>query len=80
MTPDHLEQRRRMLSDAFHTLNQPITGLHCGLEIALQKPRNEADYRQRISDGIQNAGAIVKYLKAIRQLVDAADPGERFGT
>ncbi|MGZ4787924.1 MAG: hypothetical protein ACXVZX_05345 [Terriglobales bacterium] len=80
MKKDHVEARRKMISDAFHTLNQPLTGLHCGLEIALQKPRSEGEYRQRINDGLQNAGAILRLIKAVRQLVDAADPGERFGT
>lgn len=80
MKEDHIEQRRRFISDAFHTLNQPLTGLHCGLEIALQKPRSEGEYRQRISDGIENAGAILTLVRAVRQLVDAADPGERLGT
>jgi len=76
----HVEERRKMISEAFHTLNQPLTGLHCGLEIALQKPRSEGEYRKRIGDGIENAGAILKLVKAVRQLVDSADPGERFGT
>jgi len=77
---DHVEERRRMISDAFHTLNQPLTGLHCGLEIVLQKPRNDGEYRQRIGEGIEHAGQILQLVRAIRALVDAADPGERFGT
>lgn len=80
MKTDHLEERRKFISDAFHTLNQPLTGLHCGLEIALQRPRSEGEYRQRIGDGLENAGAILQLVRAVRQLVDAADPGERFGT
>ena len=77
---DHIEERRKFISDAFHTLNQPLTGLHCGLEIALQKPRTEGEYRKRIEDGITNASEILKLVRAVRQLVDAADLGERFGT
>lgn len=80
MTDDQIEQRRRFISDAFHTLNQPLTGLHCGLEIALQKPRSEQEYRQRIGDGIENASTILSLVRAVRQLVESADPGERFGT
>lgn len=76
----HMEERRKMISEAFHTLNQPLTGLHCGLEIALQKPRSDGEYRQRIGSGLENAGVILQLVRAIRQLVDAADPGERFGT
>ena len=76
----HIEERRQMISNAFHSLNQPLTGLHCGLEIALQKPRSEGEYRERIGTGLENAGVILQLIRAIRQLVDAADPGERFGT
>ncbi len=79
MRAEHVEERRRFISDAFHTLNQPLTGLHCGLEIALQKPRSEGEYRDRIGRGVEYAGEIVALIRAIRQLVDAADPGEQFG-
>lgn len=75
-----IELRRKFISDAFHTLNQPLTGLHCGLEIALQKPRSAGEYRQRISDGVDNAGVILRLLRAVRELVESADPGERYGT
>lgn len=78
--PSHLEQRRKFLSDAFHTLNQPLTGLHGGLEITLLKRHGDHEYRQRISDSIENAGTILTLIGALRQLVEAADPGERFGT
>lgn len=80
MKVDHLDQRRQFVSDAFHSLNQPLTGLHCGLEIALQKPRTDGEYRQRIGEGIENAGAILALVRAVRQLVESSDPGERFGT
>ena len=80
MTNNHVEERRRFISDAFHTLNQPLTGLHCGLEIALQRPRSEGEYRKRITDGVEHAGQILELIRAVRQLVDAGDPGERFGT
>src|SRR3954465_7105400 len=76
----HVEERRKFLSEAFHTFHQPLTGLHCGLELALQKQRTIEEYRERISDALEHAGAILKLNKALRELVDAADPGERFGT
>ena len=80
MKTNHWEERRKFVSEAFHTLNQPLTGLHCGLEIALQRPRSEGEYRKRIGDGLENAGNILELIRAVRQLVDAGDPGERFGT
>lgn len=71
--------RRTALSEAFHAFNQPLTGLHCGLELSLLKERSESEYRERLQDALRNAGAIVKLSRALRELVDASDPGEHFG-
>jgi two-component system sensor histidine kinase TctE len=76
----YTELRRKFISDAFHTLNQPLTSLHCGLEISLQRPRSEGEYRKRIGDSIERAGSILALVKGLRELVEADDPGERFGT
>jgi hypothetical protein len=77
---DSLELRRRSISEAFHTFHQPLTTLHCGLEIALAKPRTEAEYRKRMQEMLVHAGAVLQLNKALRELVEALDPGERFGT
>jgi signal transduction histidine kinase len=74
------EQRRKFISDAFHTLNQPLTGLHCGLEIALHKAQKADEYRKRLQEGLVQAGEVMTLVRAIRELADAADPGERYGT
>jgi len=73
-------ERRRAVSEAFHSFHQPLTSLHCGLELALSKPRTEGEYRKRMEDALVNAGQILRLNKALRELVDATDPGERFGT
>ncbi len=73
-------ERRKAISEAFHSFHQPLTSLHCGLELALSKPRTEVEYRKRIEDALVNAGQILRLNKALRELVDATDPGERFGT
>lgn len=77
---EHIEQRRKAISEAFHSFHQPLTSLHCGLEIALLKPRTEEDYRKRIQEALASAGMAFELNKALRELVDAEDPGERFGT
>ena len=77
---DLVEQRRKSISEAFHTFNQPLTSLHCGIEIALAKPRSVAEYQKRLQDALRNAGAVLQLNRALRELVDAVDPGERFGT
>jgi two-component system heavy metal sensor histidine kinase CusS len=68
------------MSDAFHSMHQPLTSLHCGLELALQKPRAEEEYRQRIGNALESAGALMEMTMALRELTEATDPGERFGT
>lgn len=73
-------ERRKAISEAFHTFHQPLTSLHCGLELALSKPRTEGEYRKRIEDALVNAGEILRLNKALRELVESTDPGERFGT
>jgi hypothetical protein len=75
----HVEDRRSFVSEAFHSFHQPLTALHCGLELSLLKERDEADYRQRLQDALTSAGAILELNKAMRELVEATDPGENFG-
>ncbi len=75
----HLESRRKFISEAFHAFHQPLTALHCGIELSLLKPRTEDEYRQRLEDALQNAGSVLQLNKLLRELVEAADPGENFG-
>jgi hypothetical protein len=76
----HIVERRRALSEAFHSFHQPLTSLHCGLEIALLKDRTSGEYRERVQDALVHAGTILRLNKALRELVEASDPGERFGS
>lgn len=78
--PDVIEQRRRYLSEAFHTLNQPLTGLHCGVELALQRALSTEDYQRRLRESLAQADEIMAIVRAIRELAEAVDPGERCGT
>jgi signal transduction histidine kinase len=76
LLPPHVEDRRRFISEAFHSFHQPLTVLHCGLELGLLRRRTEQEYRQRLDDALQTAGAILLLNNAVRELVDAIDPGE----
>lgn len=78
-SPKHVEDRRSFISDAFHSFHQPLTALHCGLELSLLKQRDAADYQKRLHDALVSAGAILQLNKALRELVEATDPGENFG-
>jgi hypothetical protein len=74
-----IEERRRAISEAFHSFHQPLTSLHCGLEITLLRQRSENEYRERVQDALLHAGIILRLNRALRELVEATDPGERFG-
>ena len=75
----HVKERRKFISEAFHSFHQPLTALHCGLELSLLKPRTEEEYRQRGQDALLMAGAVLQLSRAVRELAEAADPGECVG-
>src|SRR5579884_842161 len=70
------KERRASISEAFHSLNQPITSLHCILELALARPRSPEEYRQRIAEALENAGAVLRLARALREVVEDDDAGE----
>jgi hypothetical protein len=70
------EKRRRYLSEAFHALAQPITGLQCGLEVAIAKPRTETEYKKRIGAALEVTSTFRELAAALRDLTEADDVGE----
>lgn len=67
--------RRHYLSEAFHSLAQPITAVHCGLEIAIAKPRSIDEYRTRIEEALQITEGFRELTAALRELVEAEHLG-----
>jgi hypothetical protein len=70
------EKRREYLSEAFHSLSQPLTAVQCGLELAVAVPRSQKEYERRIGEGLQSTGSLREMMSALRELVEAEDPGE----
>jgi len=70
------ETRREYLSEAFHSLSQPLTALQCGLELAVAVPRSQKEYERRLGDALQSTGSLREMMTALRELVEAEDPGE----
>lgn len=70
------ERRREYLSEAFHSLSQPLTALQCGLELAVAIPRSQNEYERRIGEGLQSTSSLREMMSALRELVEAEDPGE----
>ena len=60
-----------LLPDLFHALSQPLTSLHCCLELCL-RPANRLDkrIRQNLRVALQQAESIILLVSSIQVLVD----------
>jgi K+-sensing histidine kinase KdpD len=68
-------ERRKLLSELFHALNQPLTTLRCALELSLQRPRHEEEYRQTMQAVLLQAEKVTRLTSGIRELLEADDLG-----
>jgi K+-sensing histidine kinase KdpD len=70
MSPDFRNEDRKLLSDLFHALNQPLTSLHCCLELCVQ-PSNQLGrhLRRNLELALRQAQSVVLITKGIRELV-----------
>ena len=71
-----VENRRRLASEVFHDLSQPLTALHCLLELSLRRDRTVKEFRDSVAIALQNAERLRHRLLCLRELSDAEDPGE----
>jgi len=53
-----------------HALNQPLTGLHCSLELALVASRSPEYYVRVLREGLQLSARMRLLVEALRELVD----------
>ncbi len=70
------EYQRRFVSEVFHNLSQPLTALHCWLDLALHRDRTVDDLRESIQTALENAERLRQRLLLVRALSDATDPGD----
>ncbi len=68
---------RRLTSDLFHELSQPLTNLCCSLELALLQSPTTEEYGQIVSQALVQAEKASELATAIRELLDASHPGEK---
>lgn len=66
-----------LIPELFHALNQPLTSLQCTIELSLQRPRSAEEYRQTLVRSLQQAEEIARLTCAIRDLLQANDPGSK---
>lgn len=65
-----------IISQLFHALSQPLTSLHCSLEVALFEPRSAAQYQQTLRDSLGFTGQVTELVEAVRELLDADEPSQ----
>ena len=70
------DERRELLSELFHALNQPLTTLRCALELSLQRPHSEEEYRYTMEAALQQAENVTRLTCGIRELLEGDDPGD----
>jgi signal transduction histidine kinase len=68
--------QRTFVSDVFHKLSQPLTALHCSLELSLARDETAEEYRASVEAALQNAERLRQSLLLMRELSDAEDPGD----
>ncbi len=61
----HLEQQRSFVADAAHELRSPLTAMRTALEVTLERDRNSAEYRELLTDLIEECtslGTLINHL------------------
>ena len=58
------------LAHMLHALKQPLTGLHCSLELALVGQRTPEQYVRTLREGLELAGRMSVLVAAIGELVE----------
>jgi signal transduction histidine kinase len=71
-----LDLGRSFLSEIFHSLSQPLTALHCSLELALRRDHTLEELRASVQSALEDAERLRQRLLLLRALNDASDPGD----
>jgi signal transduction histidine kinase len=69
-------ENRRLTSDLFHQLSQPLTTLCCALELAVLQSPTTHEYGEIVNQALQQAEKASALATAIRELLDASHAGE----
>jgi hypothetical protein len=65
-------EREQFVSDLFHSISQPLTGLRCGLEVALGRPALSAQEAHcALEQALQATERLYQSVLFIRQLAEA---------
>ncbi len=73
---DSFEMQRRFISNASHELSTPLTAISSQLEVSLQRPRSEAEYRAVLQSIYQDVQQLTKLTQTLLEFAKASgDPG-----
>lgn len=67
---------RSPLAQLLHALNQPLTGLQCGMEVALARPRTPEQYAAGLRQGLELTERMRALVEAIREVADGLDEND----
>jgi signal transduction histidine kinase len=70
------EMQRAFISEMFHDLSQPLTALHCSLDLALNRDTTVEEFRGSVQTALEVAERLRQRLQLVRMLSDADDPGD----
>ncbi len=70
------EWRQKTISELFHLISQPLTGLHCLLEVSLMKKQTAAGYRRDIQTAIEATSRLADSLRRAREMAEADSAGD----
>jgi signal transduction histidine kinase len=68
---ESFELQRRFISNASHELSTPLTAISSQLEVALQRERNEEEYRKILSSVLQDAKHMSKLTHTLLEFARA---------
>lgn len=71
VTPNH-----SFISEAFHHLSQPLTALHCSLELALGRETTLDELRASVQTALESAECLRQRLMLVRALAVADEAGD----
>src|SRR6266705_830270 len=69
-------ERRELIFDLFHALNQPLTTLRCSLELTLHQPRTAKQYRDSLAGALRHTEQITWLTTDLRELLEADDASD----
>lgn len=67
---------RDVVSDLFHQMSQPLTALHCALELGLARDQKVEEFKATLESALQCADRLHRCLQRARALSDAVSPAK----